>query len=281
MALRKDDNARHPSQDTPPVFHNEQVWRLVDVEYDDAVLNLAVEEAIMEKVSQGEAPNTIRFWTNPKPTVIIGKFQIPELEINKEACKKHGVIVVRRFTGGGTVYHDKGNLNYAISARRDTPAIPRTIDRIRPTLCSGIVEGLRILGLNAKFESKGVYIHVEGKKVSGTAALVTRNVVFLHGTLLVDSDLPILREVLNVPPYPKNTTLKSFVKSARKEVTSVKEQLGREASVKDVKRALTEGFRKTLRIELQPGKLSSSELELAKQIAANRRNEMTVCRDFQ
>jgi lipoate-protein ligase A len=234
----------------------------------------------MEKVSRGEAPNTIRFWTNPKPTVIVGRFQTPELEVNKEACKRHHPLVVRRFTGGGTVYHDKGNLNYAISVRRDDPIIPKTLDKIRPILCAGIIKALEMLGLDAKFESKGAYIHVNGKKISGTAALATRNVVFLHGTILVDSDLPRLREVLDVPPYPKDSRLKRFVKSARKEVTSVNEQLGRKTSVDDVKRALTEGFREALRIELQPGELSNSELELTKQIAAKKKNEIIVSQDI-
>jgi lipoate-protein ligase A len=277
MAPRKNDNARHRTpQDTTLVFHNKRAWRLVDAEYEDAVLNLAVEEAIMEKVGQGESPNTVRLWTNPKPTIVVGKFQIPELEVNKEACKRHGVLVLRRFTGGGTVYHDKGNLNYAISARRDDPIIPQTVDKIRPTLCAGIVEALRILGVNAKFEPKEAYIHVKGKKISGTAALATRSIVFLHGTLLVNSDLTILREVLDVPPYPKDAGLKRFVKSIRKEVTSIQEQMAKEVSVGDVKEALTEGLRKVLGIELQRGEISDSELEVAKQIVARRRDGIII-----
>lgn len=269
--------ARHRSpQKKPPSFYGERVWRLVDFEYDDAVLNLAVEEAIMEKVCQGEAPNTIRFWTNPRPTVVIGKFQIPEFEVDKEVCEKHGVGVVRRFTGGGTVYHDRGNLNYAISVRRDNPLIPPTIDKIRPALCAGVVEALKLLGLNAKFEPRGVYIHVKGEKVSGMAALVTRTAVFLHGTLLINSDLTRLRQVLSMPPYPKDAGLKRFVKSTRKEVTSIQEQMGREVSVNDVKEALRKGFAKALGIELQQGELLTSELKQAEEIVNKRRNEIIV-----
>nr|MDO8099358.1 lipoate--protein ligase family protein [Candidatus Njordarchaeota archaeon] len=277
MAPYSYDEVKHYSpQETVLSFPSESVWRLVDVEYDDPVLNLAVEEAIMEKVSEGQAANTIRFWTNRKPTVVIGKFQIPELEVNKEACRKHGVNIVRRFTGGGTVYHDKGNLNYAISARRDCPLIPRTIDRIRPTLCAGVVEALRMLGLDAKFEPKGAYIQVNGKKVSGTAAVVKRTVVFLHGTLLIDPDLTRLREVLDVPPYQKDARLKRLVKSNRKKVTSIKEQKGREVSSDQVKEALEKGFAKTLGIQLHRGELLPSEIVLANMITTNRCNEINI-----
>jgi lipoate-protein ligase A len=266
----------HSPQETPASSNNELVWRLLDDEYDDPLFNLAIEEAIMEKVSQRQVPNTLRLWINRRPTAVIGKFQRPELEVNKEACKKHGVAVVRRFTGGGTVYHDKGNLNYAISVRRDNPIIPPTLDRIRPTLCAGVVEALKILGLNAKFEPRGAYVHIKGKKVSGTAAAVTRTTVFLHGTLLINSNLTRLREVLDVPSYHGAARLKRLVKSIRKEVTSIQEQLGREVSVQDVKEALTEGFTKALGIKLQLGELLASEVELAKEIATGRRNEISI-----
>src|SRR5881628_1017661 len=101
-----------------------ETWRLVDLEYrDNPFMNLAVEEAIPRMVGEGKAPSTVRFWHNSN-TIVLGCFQSAELEVNFEECKETGTKVVRRFTGGGAVYHDGGNLNYAISLRRGHRIVP-------------------------------------------------------------------------------------------------------------------------------------------------------------
>jgi lipoate-protein ligase A len=254
-----------------------QTWRLLDIEHDDPVLNLGIEEAILEKVGAGEVPNTIRLWRNTKPVVLVGKFQIPELEVNKQACRKYSATVVRRFTGGGTVYTDKGNLNYSIAVRRDDPIMPAMIAEITPKLCTGVVEGLRILGLSAEFEPEGVYIRINGKKVSGTAGIVKRTVAFTHGTLLISSDIAKLDEILHVPPYPSTSKLRRFVRSVHREVTSLAVELRREITMDEVKSAIKRGFSRAFEVELKPGKLLESELLLSRQIASSRRDQMTIC----
>jgi len=94
-----------------------ETWRLLDVEYrDDPFMNMSVEEAIPREVGEGKAPNTVRFWHNSN-TIVLGCFQSATLEVNFDACKETGTTVVRRFTGGGAVYHDAGNLNYAVSLK--------------------------------------------------------------------------------------------------------------------------------------------------------------------
>jgi lipoate-protein ligase A len=253
-----------------------RAWRLLDTEYDDPVVNLGIEEAIMEKVGAGESPNTLRFWRNLKTVVVVGKFQIPDLEVNKEACRKYSATVVRRFTGGGTVYHDEGNLNYSVAVRRDDPIVSGMIAEITPKLCKGVVEGLRMLGLNAELEHEGVYIHINGKKVSGTAGIVKRTVAFIHGTLLVDSDTAKLKEILDVPPYLSTSELRRFVRSVRREVTSIRAELGREVTMHEVKNAIKKGFAKALGVELKPGNLLESELLLSQKIASSRYDDIMI-----
>src|SRR5207244_7188482 len=140
-----------------------------DLEYrDDPFMSMSVEEAIPRAVGEGTAPNTFRFWHNSN-TIVLGCFQSARLEVNCDACKETGTTVVRRFTGGGAVYHDAGNLNYAISLKKGHPLVPDTdLQVVFQRLSQGAVEGLRSLGVNA--EVQPIHdIQVEGKKACGVA----------------------------------------------------------------------------------------------------------------
>src|SRR6266700_5460127 len=123
-------------------------WRLVDVEYrDDPFMNMSVEEAIPRAVGESKAPNTVRFWHNSN-TIVLGCFQSARLEVNFDACKETGTEIVRRFTGGGAVYHDSGNLNYGISLRKGHPLVPdQYLQSVFEKLSEGSVHGLRKLGV--------------------------------------------------------------------------------------------------------------------------------------
>src|SRR5207237_10906410 len=121
------------------------------------------------------------------------------LEVNVEGCKESETAVVRRFTGGGAVYHDAGILNYAISLREGHPLVPdMDLQLVFQRLSQGAVEGLRGLGVNAEFQPIND-IQVEGKKVSGAAGSIRWGPVFHHGCVLVASGLSILGRDLTVP----------------------------------------------------------------------------------
>jgi lipoate-protein ligase A len=140
-------------------------WRLLNLEYTDAPSNLALEEAIARQVGEGKSPPTLRLWRN-RNAAVIGENQSVNAELRLDACRELGVEVVRRFTGGGAVYHDLGNLNYSICTRKLSPSsleLPQTVFR-QGLDC--IHATLGILGL----ESSRVTINTiagRGRKISG------------------------------------------------------------------------------------------------------------------
>jgi lipoate-protein ligase A len=235
-------------------------WRLLDIEYSDPYMNLAVEEAIPRMVGKGAVPATVRFWRNPN-AVVIGRFQCVELEVNVKVCKTYGIRIVRRFTGGGAVYHDRGNLNYAISVRNNHSLIPNDILEIYNILSMGVIEGLRLLQLNAKFAPVN-NIQIDDKKISGMAASLNWGVVFLHGSLLVNTNLNVLSEVLDIPERQIALTVRG-VRSVKKSVTTIRDEMGRDISMSEVKEALTKGFEDSYGIDLVEEKLTKEEEELA------------------
>jgi lipoate-protein ligase A len=239
---------------------SEETWRLLDIEYDDPYMNLAVEEVIPRMVGRGVAPNTVRFWRNSN-AAIIGRFQNKESEVNLDATRRYGTTVVRRFTGGGAVYHDSGNLNYAISVSKNHSLVADDIIKIYRIFSKGVIRGINILGLNAEFKPPNM-IQVNNKKISGMASSLNWQVIFCHGTLLVNTDLRILSEVLDTRSYES----KSLIPSIPSEVTTLQDQLNRRLSTTEAKEAITKGFEEIYRVALLSGKLTREEEELAHEL---------------
>jgi len=241
-------------------------WRLLDSESaHDAAVNLAIEEAILQARAKKAVPPTVRFWRNDR-AVVIGYSQSVEAEVDIESCRRGGVQVVRRLTGGGAVYHDLGNLNYTVVLDADHRLV-RNLDiaRSHRVLCSGLIKGLEGLGLTADFRPlSDIFIH--GRKVSGSAQARRRGVILHHGTLLVDADLDMLTRVL----APIKGRMMDKSTSTWKPVTRLRDELGREVGMKNLKSALTQGFERAFGVRLTPGTLTSAEEEAARTLHHSR-----------
>jgi lipoate-protein ligase A len=242
-------------------------WRLLKLETYNAYTNMAIDEAILTARIRNLAPNTIRFYRWKPSAVSIGKFQDVRNEVNLENCKKHGVDVVRRITGGGTVYHDaEGEITYSVIAdKKDLKA--ENITEVYAKIYAGIAEALKILGVKADFSQGDAKtcpnLIVNGKKISGSAQSHKRGIVLQHGTILVNVDLEKMFTFLRVP-WAK--TCMEIVTIAKNKITSIKENLGKNVSLEEVINALTEGFQKALHIQLVNGKLTPYELECAQKL---------------
>lgn len=240
-----------------------EAWRLLDTEYrNDPFMNMAVEEAIPRAVGEGKAPNTVRFWHNSN-TIVLGCFQSAKLEVNFDACKETGTEIVRRFTGGGAVYHDEGNLNYAISLNRQQSLVPgNDLQMVFQKLSEGAVAGLNRLGVNAEFQPVND-IQIDGKKVSGAAGSIRWGTTFHHGCILVASDLEILGKVLNVP---KVKLLDRHVTSVQKRVTTIRNELRKDITTRDVRDSIAHGIELCYSVRLVESQLSKHEIAAAKEL---------------
>lgn len=156
----------------------------------DPCFNLAFEEFVLCNRTEGDY---LLLWQN-RNTVVVGRNQNTEEEINRPFVSRHRIHVVRRMTGGGAVYHDLGNLNYSLIT--DAPDAER-ISMERFTL--PVVNALRGLGLDAEASGRNDIL-VSGRKVSGTAQRLYRDRILHHGTLLFDSDPEMIAGALCADP---------------------------------------------------------------------------------
>ena len=176
----------------------------------DPFYNLALEEYLFRKI---EGKDVFLLWRN-RPSVVVGCYQNISQEVNLLQLKQRGVPVVRRMSGGGTVYHDLGNVNYSLISEREK------------CLCYGrflsiILSALQAMGIHAE-QDKISDLCIGKKKISGSAQKVSGNRVLHHGTLLYDSDLTLLSEICTAHKT-KDITSKASV-SAISEVTNIKKE---------------------------------------------------------
>ncbi|RLE78882.1 MAG: lipoate--protein ligase family protein, partial [Thermoprotei archaeon] len=226
---------------------------------DDAYWNIAVEEAIPRAVSLGISPPTLRFFRNEN-AVIIGVFQYAEKEVNMEYANENQIQVVRRFTGGGAVFHDMGNINYALSLPFNEFHIPKDLVEYYGFFIKPIVLALKEMGI--RDVEKGLLndIEISGKKVGGSAASIKWDVGFFHGTLLVNTDLEKLSNVLKVP---KTKLSDKGVSSVKKRVINIAE-IKPEISQEEIVDSIIREYSKHLNVEVMEGELSDKEEKIAR-----------------
>lgn len=127
-------------------------------------------------------------WQSP-PTVICGRNQIVEQEVNLDFCREHGIAVVQRKSGGGCVYSDRGNVMVSMIVK------PGPVEEVFPRQMECIAGFLRNLGLNAAVSGRNDIL-VDGRKVSGNAYCKTPRADIVHGTLLFDVDFEAMVQAI-------------------------------------------------------------------------------------
>jgi lipoic acid synthetase/lipoate-protein ligase A len=169
---------------------------------------LAMEEFVARKI-EGEA----FFVWRVEPTVIFGRNQVLENEVNLEYCRANGVNIVQRKSGGGCVYSDKGNIMISYVSERGV------VSEVFEKYLSELTECLRGLGLKAEKSGRNDIL-VDGRKVSGNAFHQHPDRSIVHGTLLYDTDMDAL-EIAIRPPVEKLE--RHGVASVRQRVVNIAE----------------------------------------------------------
>lgn len=193
----------------------------------DPYFNIAAEEYFLKNYNE----EIVMIWQSA-PCVVLGKHQNTFSEVNSAFADKKNLPVIRRISGGGTVYHDDGNINYSIITQ--SPNREMLIDFHKST--EPIIGFLSTLGLNAEFSGKN-NLTINGKKFSGNSAHVYKNRVLHHGTILFNSDLDNLERAITPPKY---TITDKAVKSIRANVTNLSDLIQDNLSIDDFKSKLTE-----------------------------------------
>ncbi len=222
-------------------------WRILtdDGERDPRV-NLARDEALARHVAadpDADAP-VLRLWRSSR-CVVVGRSQLAWAEVDLAAAAALDAPVLRRISGGGTVWHDEGNLNASLVVRPDDPRFSdEPARRLVPGVYGLVLEPLaaaaRALGVATARAGERDVVTAAGK-LSGVAAWVGASAILVHATLLVDADLEALERVCAGPGAPGDPRWER-TKSRRVSVTSLARELGAAPSRGAVDEAVVAAF---------------------------------------
>lgn len=171
--------------------------------------NLALEEYLVTSDAFAD-DDLVVVWQN-EPTVVIGRNQNAELQVNRPFLEERGIHLARRMSGGGAVYHDAGNINFTV--------IKRNADRLHNDFSfftQPVVDCLASFGVTAEFAGRND-ITIDGKKFSGNAQYRHGTTLLHHGTVLYDSELSVLAQAL----IPKKRVEVPGVQSVAARVTNL------------------------------------------------------------
>ena len=201
--------------------------------FTDIYFHLAAEEYLLKQGNE----DIFMLWQDT-PSVVIGKHQRLRSEVDQEWAEREQVHIARRFSGGGAVYHDLGNVN--LTFIETTSRLPEFVTYLQRTLDFLNSMGLMAIG----GERLGIYLN--GLKISGSAQCLYKDRVLYHCTLLYDTDLTALHQALNPEPMVDDETLSSVyaVPSVRSEVTNIRRHLSA-GTVTDFKEKAFQYFSKS------------------------------------
>ena len=276
-------------------------WRLLRTGHKSGAWNMAVDEAIMVHVARKAVPPTFRLYGWAPPALSLGRLQSFERDINPDGCRRLGVDVVRRPTGGRAVLHDN-EVTYSFIISEDDPMLPSDLRDSFYLATEGIVKGLAFLGIEAEirgrqgggsladayrselrtrpgadgsvqsgacFDSPSWYeVVAADKKLVGSAQARLSGVFLQHGSILITMDTDKMCQVLKFDdPADRERAQAQLLDKA----TSIEAILRRAVSFREVEEAVIAGIREHIKpIELVEGELLLEELSCAEDLMSQK-----------
>lgn len=224
----------------------------------DPFFNIAAEEYVLKNYRE----DVFMLWVN-RPAVIIGKHQVASAEANILYAIGNDIPVIRRISGGGTVYHDEGNLNYSLILNGKQGAL---VDYKK---YSGLIfRALQKLSLKAEMLGKS-NLAIDGRKFSGNAEHVFRKRVLHHGTLLFNSNLERLRKCIR--PAHRDYEDRS-IRSTDSRILNLSE-LAKNVSMNDFRELLIQQASED-HPDLKEGEFSPADRKAIQHLAAEKYNSI-------
>jgi len=203
--------------------------------------SIALTAAMAELHSEGKVPDTLRIYRYPE-SVLVGRNQDIAVAADLEACRKHGVEVARRITGGGSIYMDDGVATWDLVLSRSTA----DLGLFASNICSAIASALSQIGAEARFRPENDIL-VGNRKVAGASGYFDGQTLVYQGSLLFDPDFEKMAITLRLP-------------SVRDDLVSLTAAVNRKIPYAEIALLLSQSIATVLNRSLAPEKISAEEM---------------------
>lgn len=234
--------------------------------------NMRRDLEILEKVRGGGSPPVLRLYSWSPPALSLGRFQKTAAVADREECRRLGIDIVRRPTGGRAVLHDR-ELTYSFAVPDVRSLIPAGVVPSYRFISRALLDAFTLLGIEAElspdkkrdtglapgscFDAPSAYeLRVQGKKVVGSAQMRRDGMLLQHGSILLKLSLETYRRVLRFNPSvsplggdeePLSVQKESYLKALGSEAAGLLD-LGYEIEKDDLAAAVAEGFARLFKI---------------------------------
>ena len=248
-------------------------WRLIKTDQNNAAMNMAIDEAML-LTQKASCQPTLRFYDWLQPAFSFGYFQRISEEVNLKACAAHGIELVRRMTGGGTVIHG-WDVTYTIIVPHGSGMFPKDISAAYCAISDCLINGLQRLGIDVAHQiekpragnTPNICLTnpaqydtlLNGKKIAGVSQRRNQSGVMYQGYIALD--LPT-SDVLALASKQVG-----FDRVAAGQSTAINQCRSAPIYRKQLEDAVTLGFEQTLNVQFVDSKLFSQELETAESLA--------------
>lgn len=250
-------------------------WRFLDTGALSGPLNMAIDQAMLAMHARGESPPTLRLYRWSPPAISLGYFQRRH-GIDLEACRRLGIDVVRRATGGRAVLH-LNDLTYSIVAGT-TDGVPSSVAAAYQLICEGLLAAFQILGFEAQPGRHGAGsprsdmcfltsttgdLLYRGRKLVGSAQTWQGSSMLQHGSIVLEPNT----RTLSILQWSGTSIPAGDKDRLEQRMTSVGAILGRRPGHDELAAAIQQGMAQAMKVSFADGRLSAEEWTLACQIS--------------
>jgi len=241
-------------------------WRLLKLDVDSyAEATMSLSPAIARACEEGKAPETLAMYTHRKPSIVMGRQNDPEVDVNYEYCTENHIIV-KRVPTPGTIFGHPGYVMNALYIKRDRvpDSIPEVFAMINQHFASAFTKRWGLTARHRPINDLEVQMGDVWKKVGPFSISFFGPFICCRTGLTIS---PIPYDVVQAAmPGPPEKFADKEAKSVSARVGSLDEALGRKVEIAETQEVIIEAYSELFKVDFFPGNLSEIELEYEKEL---------------